>query len=408
MKFIRALAWVLFLAAAGFAGYQFWHKHQAEKALADAERQKQEAAPSAPSISVVRAFNFDFIESAMVSGSIVAREETLVSPEIEGYRVVEYLADEGDEVKKGQVLARLVADQLEAQLAQNDANIANADASIARARSQITEAEARATEAQAQLERAAPLKKSGYLSESTYDQRESAANSTKAQVAAARDALKVAEAQKEQVKAQRRELEWRRSNTEVKSPADGIISRRTARVGAMASGAGEPMFRIITNGDMELDAEIVETELPKVKVGQKARITIPGAGEVAGTVRLVSPEIDKTTRLGRAKILLGKNPALRIGAFARGVIETDQSHGIAVPPASVMFDPAGAYVQIVINDRVERRDVKTGLVAGGKIEIKSGLKEGDIVVARSGTFLRDGDVIRPIVADDANKTAEAK
>ncbi len=408
---MKAFAWFVFIAAvAGGGGYFFWQKHQADLKVAELERKKQEETTSAPSITVVRAEAADFAETALVSGSIIAREETLVSPEIEGFRVVELFVDEGSEVKKGQVLARLVADQLDAQMAQNDANMANAVAGIARAKSQISEADARQHEAAAQLERARPLKKSGYLSESTFDQREAAALSSEAQVSAARDALKVAEAQKDQVSAQRRELDWRRGNTEVKSPTDGIVSRRNARIGAMASGLGEPMFRVIADGEVELDAEIVETELPKVKVGQKARITVPGAGEVHGTVRLVSPEIDKTTRLGRAKILIGRNPALRIGAFARGNVETEQSHGLGVPTASVMFDPAGAYVLIVADDKVARRDVKTGLVAGGLVEIKSGLKDGDVLVARSGTFLREGDVIKPIFAvkPQTDKTAEAK
>ena len=112
-----------------------------------------------------------------------------MSPEVEGLRVLELLADEGDKVKKGQVLARLVAEQLDAQLAQNDANLARSDAAIAQAESQIVQSEAQSKEAAAQLERAVPLKQSGYLSGATYDQRESAAHTTAAQLIAARDGL---------------------------------------------------------------------------------------------------------------------------------------------------------------------------------------------------------------------------
>jgi RND family efflux transporter MFP subunit len=341
----------------------------------------------------------DFVETAMVSGSLVAREETLVSPEVEGFRVVELMVEEGDEVKKGQILARLVADQLEAQIAQNDANNARSDAAIARAKSQIVEAEARQKEAEAQLERAVPLKKSGYLSGAVFDQRESAALTSEAQVAATRDALKAAEADKAQVAAQRRELEWRRGNTEVKAPTNGIVSRRSARIGAMASAAGEPMFRIISNGEIELDAEVVETELSKVKAGQKAIVSVPGGTDVDGVVRLVAPEIDKTTRLGRVKILIGRNPSLHVGAFARGSIQTASSRGLAVPPGAVMFDPKGSFVQVVTNDRIVKREVTTGLVSGGLVEIKSGLAAGDLIVARAGTFLREGDVIHPITSE---------
>jgi HlyD family secretion protein len=395
------LAALVIMSAAG-GGYLYWQNHKGEfaKQAEEAAASQKNEAPKAPAISVTRLKTSEFVEYALVNGSLIAREEILISPEIEGFRVVELFADEGSAVKKGQVLARLVAEQLDAQMAQNEANLARSSAAIAQAKSQITEAEARKSEADAQLARAVPLKKSGYLSGSVYDQRESAARTSEAQVASARDGLLSAEASKTQVEAQIRELKWRRGNTEVKTPEDGIVSRRNARIGAVATAAGDAMFRIITKGEIELDAEVVETEIAKVRDGQKARVSVPGGAEVDGVVRLVSPEIDRTTRMGRAKIFLGAKPGLRLGAFARGTIQTASSRGIGAPTAALMFDPAGTYVQLVDGDKVHRRVVKTGLVSGDLIEITEGLKEGDTIVARAGTFLRDGDIIRPILLDE--------
>ena len=180
-KIIKSLMMGLLLAgvAAG-AGYIFIEK----KHTAAIQAQRLEAAKSiaAPTITVSKVTTEDFVQTAAVSGSLVPREEILVSPEIEGLRVRELLADEGDHVKKGQVLARLVSEQIDAQLAQNEANLAHSNAAIAQAKSQIVQAEAQAKEAQAQLVRAEPLKKSGYLSGATYDQRESAAGTTAAQL----------------------------------------------------------------------------------------------------------------------------------------------------------------------------------------------------------------------------------
>lgn len=361
---------------------------------------------AAPVITVVKAAPAEFRETVLVSGSLVAREEIMVAPEIEGLRVVELFADEGSSVKKGQVLARLVAEQLDAQMAQNDASLARTEAGIAQAKSGIVQAEARAKEAKAQLERAEPLKKSGYLSGSTFDQRESAASTAASQVIAAADALKSAEAEKAQAEAQRRELNWRRSNTEVKSPAGGVVSRRNARIGAMATAVGDPMFRIIANSEVELDAEVVETDLVKVKDGQKVHVSAAGSDDVQGTVRLVSPEVDKTTRLGRVRVFLGSRPDLKIGAFARGTIETKQSHGIGLPATAVNHGLDGPHVQLVKSGVIERRAVKTGLSSGGLIEILDGITIEDVVVARAGTFLREGDKIRPATPD--NKVSEAK
>jgi HlyD family secretion protein len=394
------------VAASAVAGGGYVYLQKKHAAEVQAERLEAAKPVAAPTITVSKAGIDNFVETAAVSGSLVPREEILVSPEVEGLRVLELLADEGDKVKKGQVLARLVAEQLDAQLAQNDANLARSDAAIAQAQSQIVQFEAQSKEAAAQFDRAVPLKKSGYLSGATYDQRESAAHTTAAQLIAARDGLTAAKAEKAQVEAQRRELMWRRNNTEVTAPADGVISRRMARIGAMASTAGEPMFRIIQNGEIELDAEIVETELKKVKVGQNAVVTVPQNGDFEGKVRLVSPEVDKATRLGRVKIFLGENPVLRIGSYARGRIETARSRGLAVPSSAVTFDQGLATVQVVKNDTVQKHSVTVGLVAGDLVEIKKGIDEGDLVVTRAGTFLRDGDVVRPVIPEP--RLSEAK
>jgi HlyD family secretion protein len=359
-----------------------------------ARTEEQLAAP----VTVVRVAPADFTETVLATGSLVAREEILVGPEVEGLRVTEVLADEGQRVKKGDVLAKLVADTLEAQVAQNDAGLARATAAMAQAKSSIVQAEARLIESKNAFERAKPLKQAGHMADAAYDQREQAARTAEAQLVASQDGLKVAEADKAQIEAQRRELMWRRGRTEVVAPADGIISRRIARVGGFAAGLSEPMFRIVANSEVELDAEVIETRLANVREGQAARVEITGLGTIPGKVRLVSPEVDKATRLGRVRIYLGYNPGLRVGAFARGTIETAKGQGLAVPSSAILYTADGAVVQIVREGRVETRRIKTGLAAASLVEIKEGLSEGDLVVARSGTFLRDGDAVRPILS----------
>lgn len=367
-----------------------------------------EAAVLPPAVTVARVHDETFVETVMVTGTLVPRDEILVAPEIEGLRVLELKVDEGDVVKKGDVLATLVATTLQAQVAQSDASLARADAAIARAESVIAESEARVKEADAALERAKPLTKSGYLSESTFDTREATAKTNRAQLVAARDGLKLARAEKEQVVAQRKELDWRLSNTDVKSPADGIISRRTARVGALAMSVSDPMFRIVARGEIELDAEVPEAALAKVKVDQKADIEVAGVGPVPGSVRLVSPEVDKATRLGRVRVFLGADPRVRIGAFGRGVIKTAEGKGLAVPASSVLYDERGATILVVRDGKVVETQVQTGLMAEGKVEIRSGVARDDIVVARAGTFLRDGDLVRPITPGEEVSAAPAQ
>lgn len=354
---------------------------------------------TAPTVSALKVAAADFVETVLITGSVVARDEILVAPEIAGFRVLELLADEGDTVTKGQVLARLANETLQAQLAQNEANIARTEAVIAVARSTIVQAEATVKEASNAFERAKPLKDQGIVSSATFDQRELAANAAQSRLVSARDSLKSAAADKAATEAQRRELAWKLERSEVRAPSDGIISRRTARLGAVASAGSDPMFRIIARGEVELDADIAESDVGKAKEGQNATVTVTGSGEVRGTIRMISSEVDRSTRLGKVKIFFGVNPALRLGAFGRGSIETGRSHGLSVPTSAVVYTPEGATVQLVSNGRVETRRVKTGLTTKLAIEILEGVTENDIVVARSGSFLRDGDAVLAVIAD---------
>lgn len=350
----------------------------------------------AAAISAVRVDTAAFTERVLVTGSLVAREEVLIAPEVEGLRVLSYHAEEGDSIRKGQLLVKLDGETTKAQLDQNTAELARADAAIAQAKSQIIEAEALVAEALANLKRAKPLKSSGYLSGSTFDQRQAAERTTKARLVSAKDGLIVAKADKARLEARRREIVWRLEKTDVLSPVDGRIANRTIRIGAMATSAGDPMYRIIANGQIELEAEADESQLAKIKTGQLAQITIAGVGNVKGTVRLVSPEVDKASRLGTVRVFLGESPALRIGAFGRGTIETAKSVNLAVPSTSILYGRSGPRVQRIVDNRVESVSVETGTRMDALTEIRSGLTAGDMIVAKAGSFLREGDRVRVI------------
>ncbi len=361
------------------------------------------AAVAPPSVTVSRVTSADFVETVLVTGSLVAREDVLVAPEVEGLRIKELRADQGDEVKKGDILALLETVTLDSQLAQNAANIERSKAAIAQAKSQISEVQARLTEASAQLDRAKPLTQQGYLSESTLDARTAAKRSLQALLISAEGGQKAAEADLVQLQAARDELEWRHSRTDVRAPVDGVISRRTAHVGAIATAvgiaAGDPMFRIIEKGEIELDAEVGEAQVRKLKVGQSVTITIADGTTATGTVRLVSPEVDNATRLGRVRIFIGNDRRLRIGTFASGQIETARERGLAVPVSAVSTSGGASTALVLDGETVRERPIEIGLSTGGLVEVRKGLTEGDRVIARAGTFLKDGDIVRPVETD---------
>jgi RND family efflux transporter MFP subunit len=352
---------------------------------------------AAPAVSVMQATRGPIAETIIVGGTLVAREEILVAAQVEGLAIVDILAEEGQAVKAGQVLARLSRDTTEAALAQNAAQIARAEAAIAQSRAAITEAEAAQAAAAASFNRTRQLRTEGIASAEVFDQREAAARQTAARVAYSREQLKLAEADLGIARAARRDLEIRLARTEIKAPSDGVISRRSARVGAIASGAGEPLFRLIENGQIELEGDVAEVALARIRPGQPVRVRPAGfARDVMGQVRLVASEVSRTTRLGRVRVALTDSTGLTVGAFARGQIEVARSAGVLAPLSAVQFGPQGAQIQVVKGDRVEVRHVRTGLRQGSQVEIVEGLEAGEQVVLIAGSFLRNGDRVNPV------------
>jgi HlyD family secretion protein len=369
----------------------------AEEAVSTTAKLAQRAKP--PAVTVMEAKKISFVDYVLVTGSLAPREEVLVGPEIDGYRLTELLAEEGDQVKKGQVLARLSREILEAQLAQNSASIAKTQAAIDQVRNQITENEATLRQVEDAYNRVKPLRESGVASQAAFDEREAAFRTARARLAAQKEGLRLAEAEQNLMRAQRQELEIKLGRTDIRAPADGVISRRAARMGAVSSSSAEPLFRIIKDGEIELDAEAPEFYMTKLKAGQRARVEVGGAGERTGTIRLVSQEVNTSSRLGRVRIFLGDAADLRIGMFAKAMIDAGQRDAVGVPSTAVLYQNDSATVLAVVGDKVRERAVKPGLFAGDSVEIKEGLKEGEIVVMRAGSLLRNGDTISPRFAE---------
>jgi RND family efflux transporter MFP subunit len=364
------------------------------------------AAAITPSVTVAQARLGDIAETVIVGGTLVAREEVLVAAQVEGLAITEILVEEGQGVAKGQVLARLSRETIDTSLAQNTAQIARAEAAIAQTRNTISEAQAAQGAAAASFDRTRQLRKDGIASAETFDQREATARQTTARLAFAREQLRLAEADLALSKAARRELEIRLARTDIRAPAGGVVSRRSARVGAIAAGAGEPLFRLIEDGAIELEADVAEASLVRIKAGQPAWARPAGFGEdVQGKVRLVSSEVSRTTRLGRVRIALADSAGLTIGAFARGRIEVARSKGVLVPLSAVQFGAQGTQAQVVGQGRVEVREVRTGLRQNGLIEIVSGVQPGEEIVLVAGSFLRHGDRVNAVAAPSAAPAA---
>jgi HlyD family secretion protein len=156
--------------------------------------------------TLVRAERQSIAETRAVTGTLVAREEVVVGPDVDGLRIVEILVDVGDRVEQGQVLARLDRAMLQTQLAQNTSTIAKAEATIAQVKASIAETQAAAAEAAAALKRAQTLRATGTVSPEQFLARETQAKVAAAKAAAADENLRIAEAEKALAVAQRSEI----------------------------------------------------------------------------------------------------------------------------------------------------------------------------------------------------------
>ena len=187
----------------------------------------------------------------------------------------------------------------------------------------------------------------------------------------------------------------------VRAPVAGILVRSNAVVGMPASNRQGPLFGIVANGDIDLQAEVPVEDLAKLKVGQAVTVTPLGLPDMAAKVRQVEASTAPATQLGRVRIGLNPGQDLRIGTFARGIVVLGERCGIGVPYSAVSFEAEGTIVHVVNGERVEARPVETGLLSGENIEIRSGVSADDVVVVRAGAFVREGDRVNPITVKEA-------
>ena len=313
------------------------------------------------------------------NGNVAAWQEASIGTETNGLRLAEVRVNVGDVVERGQVLAVFAPETVQADLAQVQANVAEAQATL--------------TEATANAQRARDLQPSGVLSAQQTNQILTAERTAQARVEAQRAAARV--------------QQLRLRQTQVRAPDAGIISARSATVGAVLP-AGQELFRLIRQGRLEWRAEVPANDLVRVKVGQAVSVSaVTGAAPVTGKVRMVAPTVDAQSRNGIVYVDLTPASGFKAGMFARGEFELGSSEALTLPQAAVLLRDGFSYVLRVGADaKVSQVKVSVGRRVGERIEITGGLDPSAKVVAAGGGFLADGDTVRVTEAPAAKPTAK--
>jgi RND family efflux transporter MFP subunit len=303
------------------------------------------------------------------TGSLAARRELPVGVAGDGGRIAQVMVDPGAWVGAGQVLA-LIDRSVQSQ----QANQLSA---------QIRAAQADADLAQAQLDRAEKLVSRGFISKADIDQKTATRDAARAKVAVAR--------------AQLGEIDARIGQLVIRAPAAGLVLERNTDPGQVVSASSGPLFRLAKAGEMELRAQVAEQDMARLSIGMPATVTPVGAARsFTGSIWLLSPTIDRTTRQGYARIALKYDPALRPGGFASAQIVSGNTIAPILPESAIQTDDHGSFVLIVARDgTVVRRTVTTGQVTDRGIPVLSGLRGSERIVLSAGAFLNPGEKVIP-------------
>lgn len=308
------------------------------------------------------------------NGNIAAWQEAVVGSEANGLRLLTVRVNVGDVVRVGQVLATFAPESVQADVAQ--------------ARAGLVEAQANASDASGNAERARTLQATGALSTQQINQYLTSGQTAKAKVEAAKASLAV--------------QQQRLKHTQVLAPDGGIISARSATVGAVLA-SGTELFRMIRQGRLEWRAEVTSAELGRIAVGTPAIVTTASGAQLKGRVRMVAPTVDPQTRSALVYVDLPASPGVassaRAGMFAKGEFELGSSNALTIPQTALVIRDGFSYVyRLGADGRVAQVKVQTGRMAGDRVEITSGLAADARLVASGAGFLNDGDLVRVVEA----------
>ncbi|GAB6389320.1 efflux RND transporter periplasmic adaptor subunit [Stutzerimonas marianensis] len=313
------------------------------------------------------------------NGNVMPWQEASIGTEADGLRLAEVKVNVGDVVQRNQVLATFASESVRAELAQRRAATAEAEAALA--------------EAQADAQRARQLQTTGALSAQQISQYVTAERTAQARIEAARAAEQT----------QRLRL----AQTRVLAPDDGVISARSATLGAVLP-AGQELFRMIRGNRLEWRAEVAASDLARLQPGQIAQVRIGNDLVLEGKLRMVAPMVDTQSRNGLVYVDLPADSAARAGMFARGEFQIGNEQAMTLPQSAVILRDGFSYVlRVDADSRVVQTKVTVGQRANGRVEITEGIDADSQVVLAGGGFLGDGDHVRVVDETPAVEAAPA-
>jgi HlyD family secretion protein len=410
---------------------------------ADAKTDAKSTPAAVLTVSTQKAKTNLIEERLNLTGNISPWDSLPVNASANGLRITKIYVEEGDMVRENQLLAELDNAALKAQRNQTIARLNSIRAQLNKAYRPIRPQELNSTRATLNLSQAAydqaldtynrttELYREGGVSEAEMVSRKLGLAQAKANLAQSQDRLslslegsrsediQIAQAGLKEAEAGLEQINVQLAQTQVKAPRSGLISKRDAKLGDVAS-PGRALFTLIRDNRLEIEAQVTEADLAKIKSQMPVIITSDARKDLTATakVRRVSSTLDPVSRQGTVEIDLPSQSAFKAGMFAKADIKIGQYKTLTIPATSIVNQGTQSIVYLLDNKTsiVTSKVVLTGLRQGPWVEIKEGLKTGDEIVTAGAGFLKDGDKVdvAPAIGDltqekpSTNRSAQDK
>jgi RND family efflux transporter MFP subunit len=364
-----------------------------------------EAPTSIPKAAVAVVEKGRISNSLSVAGEFTPYQEVELHAKVAGY-VRKMYVDIGDHVRAGQVLAVLEVPELNAQVQGAQAGVRHSTEEITRAKSEVSRAQAShdALHAAAMRLEQASKARPGLIAEQELEDAQARDRESEAQVAAAKSALGASEQQLEISRASQSQVSAMQDYSRIVAPFDGVVTWRYADTGALiqagtSNASSAPVVKLAEVDTLRLRVPVPESIAARVHVGMPASIQVQATEEtLTGTVKRYTDSLDRSTRTMQVEIdVPNKAHKLAPGMYANVTLEMQNiPDAITIPIQALMQSGNNSSVMIVTaENRVERREVKLGAQDSNKVQVLSGLKEGDRVIAANLSSFQSGQTVEP-------------
>ena len=347
----------------------------------------------------------EIANSLSIAGEFLPYQEVELHAKVAGY-IKKINVDIGDHVHTGEVLAVLEVPELAAQVQGADAGIRHSQDEIVRAQNEVARDEAAHAALHAAYKRLkqAAEARPGLVAEQELDDSQAKDMSSEAQVEAAKSALSAARQQLDVSKASQMQVTAMSDYSHITAPFDGVVTWRYSDTGALvqagtSAGNAQPVVKIAQVSVLRLRIPVPESLCENVHVGEPADISVQATGEhFTGKVTRFTDALDRSTRSEQVEIDV-PNQKLHLdpGMYADVVLQTqNRANALLIPIQALNQTENGLSVFVVDNNnRVEARDIHTGLESPNHVEVTAGLNEGDRVIVGNLSSYHPGQLVDP-------------